>query len=95
MDLVFAKHPFLPFPILRVTQQAALRNADSNMRLWNAQRKDRYLPDARIAEVQQSTLILGSKKDPVFDASGAELLRSRVKTARIEVLPGLGHLPMM
>jgi hypothetical protein len=31
----------------------------------------------------------------VFDASGADVLRSRLKQARVEVLSGLGHLPMM
>ncbi len=95
MDLVFAKPPFLPYPILHATQQTALRNADSNMRLWRAQLKDRYLLDARITEVQRPTLILWGEKDQVFDASGAQVLRSRMQAARIEVLPDLGHLPMM
>lgn len=95
MDLVFAKQPFMPYPILYTTEREALRNADSNLRLWNAQLKDRYLLDGRIAAVQQPTLVLWGEKDQVFDASGAELLRSRLTNARIEVLTGVGHLPMM
>ncbi|MES2582881.1 MAG: alpha/beta fold hydrolase [Pseudomonadota bacterium] len=95
MDLVFAKQPFLPYPILQATEQAALRNADSNMRLWNAQLKDRYLLDGRINGLQQPTLVLWGGQDQVFDASGAELLRSRLNNPRIDVLPGVGHLPMM
>ena len=43
MELVFEKRPFLPYPILHATEQAALRNAQSNSRLWDAQLKDRYL----------------------------------------------------
>lgn len=95
MDLVFAKQPFLPYPILYTTEREALRNADSNLRLWNAQLKDRYLLDGRIAAVQQPTLVLWGGEDQVFDASGAELLRNRLTNARVEVLTGVGHLPMM
>lgn len=95
MGLVFAQQPFLPYPILHATEHAALRNADSNTRLWNAQLKDRYLLDSRISALQLPTLVLWGERDQVFDASGAELLRSRLKNPRIEVLPGVGHLPMM
>ncbi len=95
MDLVFAQQPFLPYPILQATERDALRNADSNLRLWNAQLKDRYLLDGRIADVQQPTLVMWGGQDQVFDASGAELLRNRLKNPRIEVLAGVGHLPMM
>ncbi len=95
MDLVFAKQPFLPYPILQASEHAALQNADSNMRLWNAQLKDRYLLDGRISALEQPTLVLWGAQDQVFDASGAELLRSRLQNTRIEVLPGVGHLPMM
>lgn len=95
MDLIFAKQPFLPYPILQATEREALRNAGSNLRLWNAQLKDRYLLDVRIANVQQPTLVLWGGQDQVFDASGAEVLRGRLKNPQIEVLPGVGHLPMM
>ncbi len=95
MDLVFAQRPFLPYPILQATQTGALRNADSNLHLWNAQLKDRYLLDTRIAGLQQPTLVLWGGNDQVFHASGAAVLRERLKHARIQVLPGVGHLPMM
>jgi pimeloyl-ACP methyl ester carboxylesterase len=95
MELVFAQPPFLPYPVLHATQQDALRNAASNVRLWNAQLKDRYLLDGRITYVQQPTLVLWGGQDQVFDASGAELLRQRLKNPQVELLPGVGHLPMM
>lgn len=95
MELVFAKQPFLPYPILQATQEAALRNADSNLRLWQAQLKDRYLLDTRIAAVPQPTLALWGEKDHVFDVSATAVLHARLPHAQVEVLPGLGHLPMM
>lgn len=95
MAMVFAQRPFLPYPILHATQTDALRNAPSNVRLWNTQLKDRYLLDSHIASLQQPTLVLWGEQDQVFHASGAEVLRQRLKAPRIDVLAGVGHLPMM
>ncbi len=95
LDFVFAQRPFLPYPILHAAQADALRNAPSNLRIWNAQRKDRYLLDAHIGELKQPTLVLWGEKDRLFDVSGAATLHTRLPQARVQVLPGVGHLPMM
>jgi len=95
MDLVFAQRPFLPAPILEAARADAVRDALSNLRLWHAQLKDRYLLQERIGGLRPPTLALWGQQDRVFDASGAEALRSLLPQARIETLPGLGHLPMM
>lgn len=96
MALVFEKRPFLPYPILHATEQAAARNATSNARLWDAQLKDRYLLGQRLAKgLQQPTLALWGEQDRVFDISGTEVLAALLPHARIEPLPGIGHLPMM
>lgn len=72
----------------------ALRLAGSNQRLWNAQLKDRYLLDARIACLKQPVLALWGTQDRVFDVSGAGVLRDRLPQARV-ITSGVGHLPMM
>jgi len=95
MKLVFAQPPFLPYPILKSAEIDALRLAGSNQRLWNAQLKDRYLLDARIAQLKQPVFALWGADDQVFDVSGAVVLRDRLPQARIISLPGVGHLPMM
>lgn len=95
MQLVFAQPPFLPYPILKSAEMDALRLAASNQRLWNAQLKDRYLLDARIAQVKQPVLALWGTDDQVFDVSGAGVLRERLPQARAVTLAGVGHLPMM
>ena len=95
MKLVFAQPPFLPYPILKSAQMDALRLAGSNQRLWNAQLKDRYLLDARIAQLKQPVFALWGADDLVFDVSGSGVLRDRLPQARIITLPGVGHLPMM
>ena len=95
LSLVFADRPFLPYPILHAAEENAVRNADSNLRLWHAQLKDRFLLDGRIGGLGARTLVLWGSGDKVFDASGAEVLKERLKNAEVHVLPGIGHLPMM
>ena len=96
MDLVFEKRPILPYPILHATEQAALRNAQSNARLWDAQLKDRYLLEQRLGDLQQHrVLVLWGDKDRVFDRSGLQPLQKLLPQAQLEALPGIGHLPMM
>lgn len=96
MALVFEKRPFLPYPILHASEQDALRNAASNTRLWDAQLKDRYLLEQRLATgLPQPTLALWGEQDRVFDISGSQALHTLLPGAHIERLPGIGHLPMM
>lgn len=95
LDFVFAQRPFLPHPILHPAKADALRNAPSNLRISNAQRKDRYQLDANISELTQPTLVLWGEKARLFDVSGAASLQKRLPQAKVRVLPGVGHLPMM
>ncbi len=95
LSLVFAKRPFLPYPILHAAQATALANAESNARLWREQLKDRYLLDERIGGMQARTLVLWGDADNVFDVSGADILKAKLKNADVHILNGIGHLPMM
>lgn len=95
LDLVFAQRPFLPWPVLQASRAAALAQAESNQRIWNQQLAHRHLLDARVDTLRARTLVLWGGADQVFDVSGAELLRRRLPSADVQVLPGLGHLPMM
>lgn len=95
LDLVFAQRPFLPWPVLHATREAALAQADSNQRIWNAQLAHRHLLDERIDALRAPTFVLWGDADQVFDVSGAEALRRRLPAAEVQLLPGAGHLPMM
>lgn len=95
LSLVFAQRPFLPYPVLHATREAAMGQADSNLRVWQEQLADRWLLDARIAALQAPVLVLWGEADRVFDASGAQALQAKLPQARVAVLPGAGHLPMM
>lgn len=93
--LVFARQPWIPGPILQETKAAAMRDAPSNMRVWQEQLQHRYLLDARIAGLRAPVLALWGEADQVFHPSGMQRLRERLPAAQVEALPGVGHLPMM
>jgi pimeloyl-ACP methyl ester carboxylesterase len=95
LSLVFAQRPFLPWPVLQASRASAMAQADSDQRVWNGQLADRYLLDARIAELRARTFVLWGEADQVFHVSGAQALRSRLPAADVQLLPGIGHLPMM
>lgn len=92
---VFARRPFLPYPILHAARADALHGATSNARLWREQLKDRYLLQERIGDLRTRTLALWGSGDQVFDVSGAAVLRARLRNGEVQVLDGIGHLPMM
>lgn len=95
MSLLFVERPFLPYPIMHAAQTGALQNAQSNLRLWHEQLKNRHLLHERIGALQADTLVLWGSGDRVFDVSGADVLRSQSRKADVRVLPGVGHLPML
>jgi abhydrolase domain-containing protein 6 len=95
MSLLFVKQPFLPHPIYLDAQARAVRDAASNVRLWEDQKRDGYLLQNNLPQLKTRTLALWGEKDRVFDPSGAQVLRALLPSARIEMLPETGHLPMM
>ncbi|MCY1362170.1 Lipase 3 [compost metagenome] len=94
LALLFEKRPFLPYPILQAARTDAISSAASNQRVWNEQLKDRYLLDERIGKLRTPVLVLWGEADRLFDASGAEALRAQATHAQVQLLPGIGHLPM-
>ncbi len=95
LSLVFVQRPFLPYPILHDAQAGAVQNAQSNLRIWHRQLKDRYLLEDRIGELRTRSLLLWGQGDRIFDVSAVDTVRSRLKNGQVNVMPEVGHLPMM
>jgi abhydrolase domain-containing protein 6 len=95
MDLLFVKQPFLPHPIYLDAQARTVRNAVSNTRLWEDQKRDGYLLQTNLPQLKTPTLAMWGEQDRVFDQSGAGVLRELLPTAQIVMLSATGHLPMM
>lgn len=95
LERVFARRPFLPYPILHAARNEAVQNAASNLRLWNAQLKDRFLLHERIPELRVRSIALWGRDDRIFDVSGAAVLEAQLAQGEVQVMPDVGHLPMM
>jgi abhydrolase domain-containing protein 6 len=95
LKLLFARRPFLPYPILWQARADAIERADSNLRLWFEQLRDRYLLQDVIGGVRAPVAVFWGERDRLFDVSAVDGLRARLPSAEVQVLPGLGHLPMM
>lgn len=95
LDLLFTRRPFLPYPVAQLALTTALENAPTNVRIWNEQLQDRFLLDAEVGALTHPVLALWGAQDRLFDVSGADVLRRRLKQADMQVLSGVGHLPMM
>lgn len=95
MDLLFARRPFLPRPIVLDAERRAVERAASNVRLWQEQRSQAHLLHAELPRLVHRSLTLWGEEDRVFHRSGAEAVRRMLPGGVVEVLPGVGHLPMM
>lgn len=95
LALVFSRPPYLPGPIVAVARAQAIQRAEGNLQLWLEQLGQRYLLQAEVGALRAPALVLWGGADRVFDASGAAVLAGLLPGAKVEVLPGLGHLPMM
>lgn len=103
LDLVFEKRPWIPDPMRRyLARQSAARFHHYN---WVYSQIRTLAPDGRplpatplqplLAGSGIPTLILWGDRDRVLHVSGAERLAEVMEDARVEIMPGVGHLPML
>jgi len=102
LGLVFEERPWIPTPIRRyLARQAAARYHHYH---WiHDQIRDRGPRGSQAATPLQPyvgdldipALIVWGARDRVLDASGAEILAAAMPDARVEIMEGVGHLPML
>jgi pimeloyl-ACP methyl ester carboxylesterase len=103
LDLVFEERPWIPRPMRRhLARQAAARFHHYNWiyrQIRTAGPDGRPLPATPLQPLLEDspipTLIMWGDRDRVLHVSGAELLAEVMDDARVEIMPGVGHLPML
>lgn len=95
LNTIFEKRPFLPRPIYVVARDNAIRNAESNVRLWNDSWRNGYFTPEFLSQIQAPVLAIWGAKDKVFDVSGTRTLKAGIKQCQAHIAEGVGHMPMM
>lgn len=95
LDLLFFKRPFLPYPILKESMDASIRQADDNEKIFRQQLKDRYLLHEKLQHINRPLLTLWGESERIFHPSGAQVLKEIQPEHTLVVMPEAGHLPQM
>lgn len=96
LALLFERPPRVPWPASAALVRRRRADADFEQAVLAALRGDEaFLPGEEAAKIRVPTLLLWNRDDRVIDASAARLYAERLPDARIVLLDGGGHMPMM
>lgn len=97
LDFVFTKRPFIPGAIKHYLTKEAIKNKPLNTVIFQhiQEFKEKSSLESLLNESNVPTLIIWGKQDRVLHFSGAKILGSIIPKAQVEVIDGLGHLPMI
>ena len=94
MRFVFVKPPFVPRAVLAVLAERQRDNADFAQKVFEQLVTDAPL-EPLVKGLATPTLITWGERDVVLDASGAEVLHGLMPNSKVDLLPDIGHVPML
>lgn len=96
LDFVFAKRPFLPWPIKKVLAREAIARQPLNRRIFQQLRSADVPPlEVMLKGLPVPTLIIWGAQDRVLHVTGAKILASVMPQAKAEIMDKVGHAPMI
>lgn len=97
IDFALEKKPFVPWPIYEVMEEKAIANREVNEVIFAAIRDTGFEPDFRnaITRIEAPVLVVWGKEDRVINYRNAEVFVDRIPDARMVLLEGVGHAPMV
>ena len=96
LDFVFVEKPFIPGPVKKALVQEAVANQPLYQKIFKQLTNSADIPlEDVMTGLPVPTLIIWGAKDRVLHVSGARILESVIPEARVEVIDGVGHLPMI
>jgi abhydrolase domain-containing protein 6 len=95
LDVVFAKPPFIPSPIRRVLAEQAAANQPLHARIFTELGEEAFWLEPQLAGNPVPALIVWGEKDRVLHVSGAQVFKSLLPNGQVQILNGIGHLPML
>ncbi|MBQ0831756.1 alpha/beta hydrolase [Marinobacter sp.] len=97
MDFALEEKPFVPWPILSVMEEQAIANQDVNKVIFAAIQEAGFKSEFRntIKNIEDPTLIVWGKEDRILDYRNGDVFQEIIPGARLEVMEGIGHAPMI
>ncbi|PTB93549.1 alpha/beta hydrolase [Marinobacter sp. B9-2] len=97
MEFALEKEPFVPWPIMGVMEERAIANRNINEVIFAAIRDAGFESDFRnaITRIQAPVLIIWGKEDRVINYRNGEVFAAAIPNARLELMDGIGHAPMV
>ncbi len=97
VDFALEKEPFVPWPIYSVMEERAIANRAVNERIFAAIRDSGYQPGFRDAleQITAPVLVVWGRQDRITDYRNGAIFVERIPDARLELLEGVGHAPMV
>jgi pimeloyl-ACP methyl ester carboxylesterase len=96
-EFALEKEPFVPWPIMGVMEERAIANREVNEVIFAAIRDAGFESDFRnaITRIQAPVLIIWGKEDRVINYRNGEVFAAAIPNARLELMDGIGHAPMV
>lgn len=92
--IAMERPPFMPSSVFRTLGERGARDFALHMRIFRQMIESAPLEQVA-AGLATPALIVWGERDQALDVSGAGLLKALMSNARLIVMPGIGHLPMM
>lgn len=95
VGMCFARPHLNPAPVRRVLGERAIRDCAFHSRLFEELFATAVSFEDSLKGLQVPTLVLWGDRDRLLHVSGAPLLHALLPHSRLEILPGVGHVPML
>lgn len=97
LDFVLEKRPFLPWPVVSVMEDNALARGEINEAIFSAilESGGKVSLEHVLSAIEAPALIVWGRQDRVLAPENAEVFAEGIETSRVELLEGVGHVPML
>lgn len=97
LDFVLEKRPFLPWPVASVMEDKAMAREEINEAIFSAilESGGKVSLEHVLAGIEAPALIVWGQQDRVLAPENAEVFEQGITTSRVELLEGVGHVPML
>jgi pimeloyl-ACP methyl ester carboxylesterase len=89
------RKPWIPASLRRVLAQRAAADFDLHARIFRQVRIDSPLLEPLLPSITAPTLIVWGAHDRVLNPAAAASLQSAIARSIVEIMPDVGHLPML